>query len=89
MIVEWLIGIASNIVTWLSEDVLTWEGAQPRDVWGDIEGMVAQFASIGVWIDWAAVSAAVALAIGVWLVCLTIKAIRALLAHIPQFGGAG
>ena len=89
MIIEWLVTLAVNIVTWLSEEVLTWEGIQPVDIWGHVEGMVAQFASIGVWIDWPAVSTAVGLAIGVWLVCLGIKAIRALIAHIPQFGGSG
>ena len=59
------------------------------EVWGYIEGLVSQFASIGVWIDWAAIGLACGLAISVGLVCLTIKAVRALLAHIPQFGGAG
>lgn len=89
MIIEWLLGIANNIVTWLADEVLTWDGPQPYDIWGDIQSMVGEFASIGVWIDWAAIASAVGLAIGVWLVCLGIKAVRALIAHIPEFGGAG
>lgn len=89
MIVEWLIGIANNIVTWISTNLLTWQGAQPQNIWPGVQGWVSQFASIGVWINWAATISAIGLAIGVWLVCLGIKAVRALVSYVPEFGGAG
>jgi hypothetical protein len=89
VIFEYFLGLVADIVNWLAANVFTWDGPQPRNVWGDIEGMVNNVASIGVWIDWAAIFTAAALAIGVWLACLGIKALRALIAHIPQVGGAG
>lgn len=89
MIIEWLVTIAANVVGWISDNLLTWDGAQPRAIWSEMEGMVAQVGSMGVWIDWASIATAVGLAVTVWLACLAIKAVRALIAHIPQIGGAG
>lgn len=89
MIVEWLMGIGAGLAGWFVDTFMVWEGAQPEDVWASIEGIAGEFASVGVWFNWVALTSAVGLAIGVWLVCLLVKAIRALIAHFPQFGGAG
>ena len=89
MIVEWLMGIGAGIATWFIDTFMRWDGVQPVDVWAGIEALAGEFASIGVWLDWGALVGAVGLSIGVWLVCLGVKAVRALIAHFPQFGGAG
>lgn len=88
MIVDWLLSLMVGMVGWIT-DLMTWEGAQPRDVFADFEFMVRQFGSVGVWVDWASFSAAIAISIGVWLVCAGVKLVRAIAAHVPQFGGAG
>jgi hypothetical protein len=89
VIVEWFYSLAVSFVEWLSSDVLTWDGVEPVNVWGTMSGFVTQFASLGVFVNWGALAAAVGLSIAVWLACLGIKALRAFAAHIPQVGGAG
>jgi hypothetical protein len=88
MISEFFLQLAQDITTWLA-GFMTYPGAKPQDVWGQMSGLVSQFASLGVWINWAAVAGAVGVALSVWLVCLGIKIVRAIIAHIPAFGGAG
>jgi hypothetical protein len=89
VIVEWLVTIGSGLAGWFIDTFMVWSGPQPEDVFAAIEGFAGQFASLGVWLNWAALIAAVGLAISVWLACLLVKGIRALIAHFPQFGGAG
>jgi hypothetical protein len=88
MIVEWLLGLGETISEWLA-GLMTFEGVNPEAVWSQMSGLVAQFGSLGAWIAWGTIGTAVGVAISVWLVCLGIKVTRAVLAHVPQFGGAG
>lgn len=90
MILEWLMAIGLDVTDWISATLLMWPGvAVPQDVGGDIEAMVSSFSGIGVWIPWATVAAAAGVSLAVWLLGLGVKALRALLAHIPAVGGAG
>ena len=89
MIVEWFYTQAVVFVGWINQNILTWDGPQPVNVWAEIEGMVNNVASVGAWIDWVAIFAALGFGISVWLACLGIKAFRAFIAHAPFVGGSG
>lgn len=88
MIVEWFLTLVEGIVDWIVP-MMSWGGAEPEAVWDDLRGLASQFASMGVWVDWAAITIAVPLACGVWLACLVVKIARAVASYVPFVGGAG
>lgn len=88
MISEWFLQIALGFTVWLA-DALTFDVPDPSTVFGPVAGIVQGFASMGVWINWAALGVAIAASLGTWAACLGIKSLRAVAAHVPVVGGAG
>jgi len=90
MISKWFLVLAVGIVEWLAGVFGVWD--PPRiliDMSDGVADLLPQFASLGVWVDWAVIGACVAASVATWGIVLLIKLIRAVAAHIPAFGGAG
>lgn len=90
MIIEWLakvgIGIASWVVTLFPEielpEILV-------DLDDHINGLFAYGEGLGAFVAWPVIGAIAAIPLLAWAGGLLFKAVRALLAHIPLFGGKG
>lgn len=90
MIVEFFLGIAQWFVEWIASLFGEWTPpAELLDATSGVSAVLGGIAGMGVWIEWTVLGACVAVQVGVWAVVLGIKLVRALLAHVPLFGGAG
>lgn len=90
MISEFFLTLAAGFVDWLAGLFGTWDPpAQLVDMAGSVAGLVGQFASLGIWVDWGVLAACVAASVATWAIVVGIKVVRAVAAHIPAFGGAG
>lgn len=90
MITEWLISLSVGFVEWIASMLGPWEPPQELlDMVDGVTGILATFSSLGVWVNWVVLGGCVTVAVGVWVAVVGIKLIRAVLAHIPLFGGAG
>lgn len=90
MIVEWFLGLAGGFVEWLASLFGPWE--PPAGLMGAVDGvasLLASMAGFGVWVDFGVLSMCVGISVASWLAVLGIKLVRAVLAHVPMFGGAG
>lgn len=90
MVIEWLLGLAvviNDFVTGLFPDI------EFPDWFVNIDDRFnAVFASIdglGAWVDFGLAITCVMAALGTWVSCLGIKALRAAAAHVPFVGGSG
>jgi hypothetical protein len=88
MIAEFFMMLGADVSEWLST-LLVWDWLPLPSVDGMVGQTIANTASMGVWIPYGAIFAAVVATLSVWLVCLGIKALRAFFAHVPVVGGAG
>lgn len=88
MIVEWWIGVVSSFVDWVASLFPTWS-APDLDPSSGIGQVVSAGASLGNWVPWTVLLFCVGVVVAAWLVTLGIKIVRALIAHVPEFGGAG
>ena len=90
MIAEFFMSLAAGFVDWLAGLFGEWEPpAALVDMSDSIGYLWGQFASLGVWVDWGVLAACVAAALTTWAVVVGIKLVRAVVAHVPVFGGAG
>lgn len=89
MIVDWLVEVGSGAAQWL----LLLIPSLPLDALTSGATVLADLAttvsSLGVWVDWFALSAQVALVLGLYFTFLALRILRALLGHIPFIGGNG
>ena len=90
MIIEWLLGIGVAIAQWFVDLLPDWD--VPPEI-TNFDGMVndffATFEGVGVWAPWPLVLACVAIALGSWVIGITVKTARAVASYLPFFGGSG
>lgn len=91
MISEFFINLAFGIVTWMTSLAGTdWEVPAEIASFDDtLSAFIGSFSGLGVWAPWVLMLTCVGIAVGTWIVCLVIKALRAVAAHVPMVGGAG
>lgn len=90
MITEFFIGLAAWVVGWIAGLFGEWTPpAELTQATSGLNDLMGTFASLGVWVSWPVLGACIAAAVGVWAAVLIVKLIRAVLAHIPAFGGSG
>lgn len=90
MIIEWLFGLVEGVSGWLAEQM---PDDELPDFLVNLDGMVNDVIDnvdgIAVWADWVYILAVVSAVVLFWGLAFVVKIIRALLAHVPLFGGAG
>jgi hypothetical protein len=90
VITQAIVHAALGIATWFCTLFPAWDPpAWFVSLGSSLAGLVSGMSGLGGWIDWPIVSVIAAAAIGTWLVCLGIKALRAIASYIPFVGGAG
>jgi hypothetical protein len=90
VISEWFMNMAAGFVEWLASLFGEWEPPTQLTDMADSAGyLVGQFASLGVWVNWPVLIGCVAASVAVWTVVVGIKLLRAVVAHLPEWGGAG
>lgn len=90
MITEYLITLATSFVGWVAGLFPAFENPTVLDQFaGFVTTAMGWFVGLGVWVDWGVLSACVAAQMLVTLAVFSAKGLRAALAHIPLFGGAG
>jgi len=90
VITEWFAEIAMDFAIWIASLFPEWEvPVWMEDTRGAMVTFLESSVGLGVWVDWSALGICLT-AVGVAYVAgLTIRLIRAILAHVPQFGGSG
>lgn len=90
MIVEWLIGLAVGLWEFFAGLFPDWS-APPQLLQAD--GMIEQLFQYGQGLepfaDWALLGALGAIPLLVWVIGITVRAVRLLLGHVPGIGGNG
>ena len=89
MITEWFIGWVSDFLIFVATLLPSWAPGELADAASTLHAAVQNFADFGVWVDWTVLGVCMAAVFGAWAIAVGTKLIRALLAHIPQIGGAG
>ncbi len=92
MISEFFVLLGVGLATWMVGMFGTdWEvPAEVANFDNSVSEFIGQFTGLGVWAPWVLLIACAGVAVATWLICLGVKALRAVAAHIPfGFGGAG
>lgn len=89
MITEWLFGIGSGFVSWVVDLMPQLDADVVGGASNTIAPLGALVGSMGVWVNWAAMAAQVALVGSLWFTFLAVRVVRALIGHIPLVGGNG
>lgn len=88
MIDEFLVGVACKFIIWVASLFPDWS-VPSLDPSAGFQKIVEQVQSLGVWVPFGVLTTCVAVVVAAWLVTLSIKTVRAIIAHIPEIGGAG
>lgn len=90
MILEWLMRVGTGFASWV---VSLFPSIDMPDAIvnldSSIEDVLQLGAGAGVFIDWTYIGIVAGVPLAIWALGLLVKAIRALLAHIPFVGGKG
>lgn len=89
MITEWLVGMVEDLLIFIANLMPSWSPGEMAGARSTLMGLLETFGGFGVWIDWTLLGVCMAAVVGAWAVAVGTKLIRALLAHVPQFGGSG
>jgi hypothetical protein len=90
MIVEWIIYIATGFGEWVAGLFPTLDiPAELVNLDDSVNQLFMYGEGLGAFIPWGVVGTLAAIPLLVWVAGLTIKTIRALVAHIPFVGGRG
>lgn len=82
--------LGMTIATWFISLFPDWDApAEVVNFDSTINGFIGGFSGLGVWAPWPLVIFCAVASVGAWVIGLTIKAVRAIAAHIPLVGGAG
>lgn len=90
MITEALVRVALGFVAWVATLFPDWQLPDWVSSMQETELQLLQtYHGLGVWVDWAAMGWAISAVAATYGIGFGIRMVRALLAHIPQFGGSG
>jgi hypothetical protein len=90
MITEYLIGLAVTVGQFFLDLIPDWEVPEFILTFDtQLNSAVALGSGMSVWVPWTLVIACTTIALGSWVIGLSVKAVRALLGHLPQIGGNG
>jgi hypothetical protein len=90
VISEWFVTLFQGLIAWVGDLFPSWDPpAAMLGLASTMQGLMDAFVGLGVWVDWGVLSTCVGIQVSTWLIVLGIKLIRAVVAHIPEFGGAG
>lgn len=88
MIIEWLMGVASGLWSWIGSLLPDWQlPPELMDPNGFIGGIFALGQGMSPFINWGFVALVGAIPLAVWVIGLLWKAARMVLSHFPLFGG--
>lgn len=90
MITEWIVTVAAGFFAWIADLFPDWD---VPEVLTNPDGMINQLFSFGIglepFVNWGLIGVLAAIPLTVWVIGVTVKAVRVLLGHIPGFGGNG
>lgn len=90
MILEWLVKVAVGLWQWIADLFPDWDA--PVEL-TDADGMIGQIFALGTglepWVNWSLIGVLGAIPLAVWVIGMTVKMVRVLLAHVPFIGGNG
>lgn len=90
MITEWFVSIGCHIAAWVGSLFPDWTPPDFLVHFSDtVNAILANVSGLGVWADWVYIIICVSAVMLVWGVSFGIKLVRAIVAHVPFFGGAG
>lgn len=92
MITEWLISIGIATGEWflgLAPASAVPVPPQVSQLAGQVNGFLASFGGLGVWVPWPWLVTCVSIAISVWAIALLVKGVAWLWGQIPVVGGSG
>jgi hypothetical protein len=90
LITEYFLGLAVTVGNFFLDLIPDWS---IPDFFLTLDTQLNSFAAagagMGVWVPWPLVIACTTISLGSWVIGLSVKAVRALLGHVPQIGGNG
>lgn len=90
MIAEFFASLGMDIAIWVTTLFPEWEiPPWVGDARGQLLAMLQTHNGLGVWVDWGMMGLCITATATTYGVVLTIKLVRAVIAHIPQVGGRG
>lgn len=90
MISEFFMGLATNFVVWLAGLFGSWTPPeQLLNAVDAVDGFLSGVSGVGVWVDWAVLSACLVASSTTFGIVLSVRVILRLASHVPLFGGAG
>lgn len=88
MITGFLMSLASGIVSWLLSLWPSWSlPSWMTDTSSSIGSLLTQFASMGVWLNWALTVSVVGAVLAAYIFNLTVRGLRWILGLFPTMGG--
>lgn len=90
MIVEWWFSLTIGVNVWLASLFPAWDApAFLVDFDNTVNGVMSNLSGVAVWADWVYILVVVGAVILVWGIAFVVKLARAVVAHVPFFGGSG
>lgn len=90
MIVELMAQVGANFVIWLASVMPEFEIPEfMLDQRSALIDVLQNFEGLGVWVDWQVLGFCLTATSVCFVIGLSARALRAIIAHIPQFGGGG
>jgi hypothetical protein len=90
MIAQAFLDFISGLMAWILQpfsgvDFAPW--VTQLDI--NVGTVLSYLSGLGVWIDWAFVSAVLGGVALIWTICFSVKLVLRIVSHIPEVGGAG
>lgn len=90
MIIEFIIGVGSDVAAWFSTLFASWEVPEwVADPLAAVYSFLDTASGLGVWFPWAVLAGVVGSLVTVFAVTFGAKLVREIAKHIPFVGGAG
>ena len=91
MITDWFISLAAGMASFFISFIPGGNAVDQGIVHaGDgLTNIFALMGSLGTWVDWFSLSAAITAVMGLYFLTLVVRVIRAVIGHVPAIGGNG